>query len=142
MHVVAFNDIIVWYLWSYRVFFFSDLDFVWIEYFVSDNIEKEKVKFGKQRDKKWGNFNQKRTSLPGNETKLCLRCLKLNLLANLFLKLPYIAPILMLLITIGLVAVSLFSPNFGHLIAIGITMSGLFYYFPFVYFKLSFKLVG
>ena len=48
----------------------------------------------------------------------------------------------MLLITAGLVVVSLFSPNYGHLIAVGITLSGLLYYFPFVYFKLNFKLIG
>jgi len=49
---------------------------------------------------------------------------------------------IMLLITAGLVVVSLFSPNYGHLIAVAITLSGLLYYFPFVYFKLNFKIIG
>jgi hypothetical protein len=48
----------------------------------------------------------------------------------------------MLLISVGLVAVSLFTPNIGHLVALGITLSGLVYYFPFVYFNLNFKCFG
>ena len=48
----------------------------------------------------------------------------------------------MMLFSIGLVVMSLTSPNIGHLAALGFTFSGLLYYFPFVYYKKSFKLVG
>ena len=48
----------------------------------------------------------------------------------------------MLGFSIGLVVVSLSSPNLGHLFAVGFTFSGLLYYFPFVYFKKSFKAIG
>ena len=48
----------------------------------------------------------------------------------------------MLLLSVALVVVSLFTPNVGHLIALAITLSGLIYYFPFVYYKLNFKLIG
>jgi hypothetical protein len=45
----------------------------------------------------------------------------------------------MLMFSIGLVVISLLSPNLGHLAALAFTFSGLFYYFPFVYYKKSFK---
>ena len=51
-------------------------------------------------------------------------------------------PAIMLIFCVGLVVMSLSTPNFGHLIALAITLSGLFYYVPFVRYKSSFYLFG
>ena len=41
--------------------------------------------------------------------------------------------IIMIVFSFGLMIVSLFQPNWRHLIAVLFTLSGLVYYFPFVY---------
>ena len=43
----------------------------------------------------------------------------------------------MIIFSFGLMIVSLFAPNIGHLVAVLITFSGVIYYFPFVYLKLN-----
>ncbi len=48
----------------------------------------------------------------------------------------------MIVFSFGLMIVSLFRPNIGHIIVVVITLSGLVYYFPFVYFKLNVKFLS
>jgi amino acid transporter len=57
-------------------------------------------------------------------------------------ELPIIFPIIMIVFSFGLMIVSLFQPNWRHLIAVLFTLSGLVYYFPFVYLKLDFRFLN
>ena len=48
----------------------------------------------------------------------------------------------MILFSLGLIGVSLSDPNIGHLAAACFTLSGLIYYFPFVYFNVQFEFLS
>ena len=54
----------------------------------------------------------------------------------------YMTFVIMIVFSFGLMIVSLFQPNWRHLIAVLFTLSGLVYYFPFVYLKLDFRFLN